>query len=139
MITDQERNNNRYLDEELGAIRRVASGYISIIDAGIQLSHLTGKLLYYSQSDVSFIPHGTIMPIYKCEPTPGQLFTNSFGGPPDWVMSPEGWMWPGGNQVLACRADDNRQVRRTSSPRVGVHQTTHSGVFDLGVCEWSVW
>jgi hypothetical protein len=29
-------------------------------------------------------------PIYKCEPKPGQLFTNSFGGPPDWVLSQEG-------------------------------------------------
>ncbi len=27
---------------------------------------------------------------YKCEPTPGQLFTNCFGGPPDWVLSQEG-------------------------------------------------
>ncbi len=75
----------------------MACGYISIIDTGIQLSHLTGKLLYYSQSDVLMIPHGTTMgiprindPIYKCEPTPGQLFTNNFGGPPDWVLSPEG-------------------------------------------------
>jgi hypothetical protein len=44
-ITYQERNNNRYLKEELGVIRRVACCYISIIDTGIQLSHL--KLLYY--------------------------------------------------------------------------------------------
>ncbi len=29
-------------------------------------------------------------PIYKCEPTPGQLFTNSFGGPPGCVLSQEG-------------------------------------------------
>ena len=45
-ITYQERNNNQYLNEELGVIRRVACSYISIIDAGIQLSYL--KLLYYS-------------------------------------------------------------------------------------------
>ena len=47
-ITYQERNNNWYLNdnEGLGVIRRVACGYISIIDTGIQLSHLTGKLLY---------------------------------------------------------------------------------------------
>ncbi len=104
-ITYQERNNNQYLNEELGVIRRVACGYISIIDAVIQLSYL--KLLYYSQSDVFFKPHlntaqisrvhGITMgipcinnPIYNCEPTPGQFFTNSFGGPPDWVLSPEG-------------------------------------------------
>jgi hypothetical protein len=28
--------------------------------------------------------------IYKCAQTPGQLFTNCFGGPPDWVLSPKG-------------------------------------------------
>jgi hypothetical protein len=77
-ITYQERNNNWYLNEGLGVICPVACGYISIINSGIQLSHLTGKLLYYSQSDVFFIQHGTTIgiphindPIYKCEPTPG--------------------------------------------------------------------
>jgi hypothetical protein len=54
-ITYQEHNNNQYLNEKLGVIRRVACGYISIIDAEIQLSYL--KLLYYSQSDVFFIQH----------------------------------------------------------------------------------
>jgi hypothetical protein len=29
-------------------------------------------------------------PIYKCEPDNGKLFTYSFGGPPDRVLSPEG-------------------------------------------------
>ena len=28
--------------------------------------------------------------IYLCTPTPGQLFTNGFEGPPDWVVLPEG-------------------------------------------------
>ncbi len=95
-ITYQERNNNQYLNEELGVIRRVACGYISIMDAGIQLSHLADKLLYYSQSDVFFIPHGTIIgiprindPIYKCKPTPGQLFTNSFKGPSIYYLTPD--------------------------------------------------
>ena len=74
----------------------MACGCISIIDAEIQLSHLTGKLLFYSQSDVSFIPHGTIIgiprindPIYKCKPTLGQLFTNSFKGPSIYYLTPD--------------------------------------------------
>ena len=29
-------------------------------------------------------------PDFKCELTPGQLFTNGFGGPPDWLLSLEG-------------------------------------------------
>ena len=28
--------------------------------------------------------------IYLCTPTPGKLFTNGFGGPPDWVVLNEG-------------------------------------------------
>ena len=124
----------------------MACGYISIIDTGIQLSHLTGKLLYYSQSEVLLIPHGTTMgiprindPIYKCEPTPGQLFTNSFGGPPDWVLSSEGdgcgpveiKSWPAGLTTMDKGAG--------LPQRGGVHQTTHSGgVFDLRECEWPV-
>ena len=28
--------------------------------------------------------------IYKCIPTPGQLFINKYGEAPDWVLSPEG-------------------------------------------------
>ena len=28
--------------------------------------------------------------IYKCIPTPGQLFTNKYGEAPDWVLLPEG-------------------------------------------------
>ena len=28
--------------------------------------------------------------VYKCTPTPGQLFTNQWGDAPDWVLSPEG-------------------------------------------------
>ena len=55
MIKYQERNNNQYLNEELGDIRQVACGYISIMDTGIQLSYL--KVLYYLQSGVFFIPH----------------------------------------------------------------------------------
>ncbi len=77
--------------------------YLSITDAGIQLSYL--KQLYYSQSGLSFISHPSLDteklsrvheitmgiprindPIYKCEPTPGQPFTNGFGGPSDWVL-----------------------------------------------------
>jgi hypothetical protein len=46
-INYQKRNNNQYLNEELGVIRQVACGYLSIIDAGTQLSYL--KRLYYSQ------------------------------------------------------------------------------------------
>jgi hypothetical protein len=104
-ITYQGRNNNQYLKEELGVIHQVADSYLSIIDAGIQLSCL--KRMYYSQSGVFFIPpldtaqlfrvHGITMGIplindliYQCEPTPGQLFTNGFGGLPDWILSPEG-------------------------------------------------
>jgi hypothetical protein len=47
MITYQERNNNKYLNKELGVIHRLAESYLSIIDAGIQLSYL--KRLYCSQ------------------------------------------------------------------------------------------
>ena len=28
--------------------------------------------------------------VYKCIPTPGQLFTNEYCEAPDWVLSPEG-------------------------------------------------
>jgi hypothetical protein len=44
-ITHQERNNKHYLNKELGVICQVADSYLSIIDAGIQLSYL--KWLYY--------------------------------------------------------------------------------------------
>ena len=28
--------------------------------------------------------------VYKCIPTPGQLFTNEYGEAPEWVLAPEG-------------------------------------------------
>jgi hypothetical protein len=28
--------------------------------------------------------------VYKCNPTPGQLFTNKWGYAEDWVLLPEG-------------------------------------------------
>ena len=35
--------------------------------------------------------------MYKCEPTPKELYTNEYGDPPDWVLSQEG---EGGARVI---------------------------------------
>ncbi len=136
-ITYQEHNNNKYLNEELGVIRHVADSYLSIIDAGIQLSYL--KRLYFSQLGMFYILHldtaqlyrlhGITMgvpsindPIFKCEPTPGQLFTNGLGGPPDWVLSQEGG---GGPVVIESWPTETTSVDKgegqLAPPQGGVH------------------
>ena len=42
--------------------------------------------------------------MYKCEPTPEELYNNEYGGPPDWELSPEA---EGGAHVItsSCPAD----------------------------------
>jgi hypothetical protein len=123
----QERNNNKFLQEELGIIRKLAGSHLSIMDAGIQLSYL--KRLYFSQSGMFYIPfmdtdhlhrlHGLITgvpcrnePLFKCEPIPVQLFTNCFGRPPDWVLSQKGdsgpvviESWPAETTVMDKKKD----------------------------------
>ncbi len=48
MFIYQERNNNKFFNEEFVIIRKLAGSHLSLIDAGIQLSYL--NRMYYSQS-----------------------------------------------------------------------------------------
>ena len=68
---------------------------------------LSSGMMYHKSSGLSYFPtlkaaqlhslHAVALgiaklsdPIFKCEQIPGQLFTNHYGGPPDWVMLQEG-------------------------------------------------
>jgi hypothetical protein len=76
-----------------------------MIDIGIELGslqrmfHQSAGIFYFPQLETHELHqlHGITMgipslsdSIFKCEPVPGQLFTNQHGGPQDWVALQEG-------------------------------------------------
>ena len=101
----QERNINKLFMSTVDLARRIDKGTLSMIDFGIQLGSL--QRMFHQSTGIFYFPqlethelhqlHGITMgipslsdSIFKCEPVPGQLFTNQHGGPPDWVALPEG-------------------------------------------------
>ena len=101
----QELNNNSLLAESIRFIKRLKEGEIDIIECGIEIGYL--ERMYYAEFGMFNIPpvedetlkrlHGMTFGIpridydvYKCTPTPGQLFTNKCCDAPDLVLSPEG-------------------------------------------------
>ena len=58
--------------------------------------------------------------VYKCIPTPGQLFTNEYGEAPDWVLSPEG---EGGAKRIITPWPANCDYN-PPSPRDGIDERT---------------
>ena len=71
-------------------------------------------------------------PIYKCEPTIGKLYTNAYGGPTDWVLSPEGdtsepvviEVWPADSDVTTMdrRSDPKHNPAATGCTRLPIRE-----------------
>ena len=101
----QEQRINHQLQFETNLLKDVVTGTITLAYAISMIGKIrkdfktkSGQFFYpkLPQRDINLL-HSRIMsvpnildPIYLCSPVPGQRFTNEFGGPPDWVVLPEG-------------------------------------------------
>ena len=139
-------DHNKLLTETIRIISETERGTASIINCSIEICYLA--CMYYSQSGMFYIPKhnheqlGRIpgMPIsiqridsmYKCELTPEELYTNEYGDPPDWVLSPEG---EGRVHVITsswgcgyARRRSRRVPSTTSAPRIAPDYPFRRGV-----------
>ena len=148
------------LAEIIKLIGQMKDGDVDIIECGIEIGYR--ERMHYAlfgmfniprvEDKILKRPHSMTFgipriddDIYKCTPTPGQLFTNQWGDAPVWVLSQEG---EGGVKRIitpwqaVCEyypPSPKKDIGHWGSHREE-HQTTHSGgVLHLRVGEWSVW
>jgi hypothetical protein len=151
----QERNINKLFMSTVDLARQIDKGTLSMIDFGIQLGslqrmfHQSAGIFYFPQLETHELHqlHGITMgipslsdSIFKCEPVPGQLFTNQHGGPPDWVALPEGSKASESATIELAKGDNYDESDELSKPPAKPIDTTPvvSGAARFGYAD-AIW